>query len=104
MQLLLGGAMMRHVLTGRTYRIWEAWAHKQKAWPLISCVNLFLFLVIFLLVQATLAAANVAARLRNKPVYNKPDILPFVEGPLEEMPSASPSIVNAEQLGLSIMS
>ena len=56
------------------------------------------------LVQATLAAANVAARLRNKPVYNKPDILPFVEGPLEEMPKASPSIVNAEQLGLSIMS
>ncbi len=39
-------------------------------------------------VQATLAAANVAARLRNKPVYNKPDILPFVEGPMEEMPDA----------------
>jgi len=56
------------------------------------------------LLQATLAAANVAARLRNKPVYNKPDILSFVEGPLEEMPDASPSIVNAEQLGLSIMS
>ena len=55
------------------------------------------------LLQATLAAANVAARLRNKPVYNKPDILSFVEGPLEEMPNASPSIVNAEQLGLSIM-
>ena len=54
--------------------------------------------------QATLAAANVAARLRNKPVYNKPDILPFVEGPLEAMPEASPSIVNAEQLGLSMMS
>ena len=56
------------------------------------------------LMQATLAAANVAARLRNKPCYNKPDILPYVEGPLEEMPDASPNIVNAEQLGLSIMS
>ncbi len=45
-----------------------------------------------------------AARLRNKPVWNKPDILSFVEGPLENMPDASPSIVNAEQLGLSVMS
>ncbi|EIE24184.1 hydroxypyruvate reductase [Coccomyxa subellipsoidea C-169] len=53
--------------------------------------------------MATLAAANVAMRLQNKPVWNKPDILGFVEGPLEEMPQASPSIVNAEQLGLDIM-
>jgi hypothetical protein len=53
--------------------------------------------------QATLAAANVAMRLQNKPAWNKPDILSFVEGPLEEMPQASPSIVNAEQLGIDIM-
>lgn len=52
------------------------------------------------LVQATLAAANVAMRLQNKPVWNKPDILSFVEGPLEDMPQASPNIVNAKELNL----
>jgi hydroxypyruvate reductase 1 len=50
--------------------------------------------------QATLAAANVAFRLQNKPVWNKPDILAYVEGPFEEIPQASPSIVNADALGL----
>ena len=51
-------------------------------------------------VQATLAAANVAARLQGLPVWNKPDVLSFVDGPMDDMPKASPNIVNAEELGL----
>ena len=50
--------------------------------------------------QATLAAANVAARLQGLPAWNKPDVLGFVDGPLEDMPKASPSIVNAKDLGI----
>lgn len=52
--------------------------------------------------QATLAAANVAFRLQNKPVWNKQEILDYVEGPFENIPQASPSIVNAEPLGLAM--
>lgn len=50
--------------------------------------------------MATLAACNVAARLSGYPVWNKPDISAFVDGPLHDIPKASPSIVNANELGL----
>ena len=46
--------------------------------------------------MATLAAANVAGRLRGAPVWGSPDdILSFVDGAYESVPVASPSIVNA---------
>jgi hydroxypyruvate reductase 1 len=47
--------------------------------------------------MATLAAGNVAAILMSYPVWNQPDILPFLE---EDPPKAAPSIVNAAALGL----
>ncbi|HHP7234892.1 MAG TPA: NAD(P)-dependent oxidoreductase [Desulfobacterales bacterium] len=47
--------------------------------------------------MATLAAANVAALLQGHPVWNRPDIAPFLEG---DPPKAAPSILNAEELGL----
>lgn len=50
--------------------------------------------------QATLAAANVAAVLSGYPVWNRTDILPFVEKPMAAVPRAAPSIVNAKELGL----
>jgi hydroxypyruvate reductase 1 len=50
--------------------------------------------------MATLAAANVAATLSGYPVWNKQDILPFIEQPIEALPQAAPSIVNAKELGL----
>ena len=50
--------------------------------------------------MATLAAANVAGLLMGYPVWNRPDILPFLEG---EPPRAAPSIVNAEALGLPVL-
>ncbi|GFR52097.1 hypothetical protein Agub_g14610 [Astrephomene gubernaculifera] len=53
--------------------------------------------------MATLAAANVAGVLSGHPVWNKPDVLPFVEGPLEQAPAAAPSIVNAKELGLRLL-
>lgn len=51
--------------------------------------------------MATLAAANVAGRLRGAPSL-KPgaDVLPYVDGPLDAVPQASPSIVNAGDLGI----
>lgn len=49
--------------------------------------------------MATLAACNVAAILMGYPVWNKKDILPFLEG---DPPAAAPSIVNAEALGLPV--
>jgi hydroxypyruvate reductase 1 len=49
--------------------------------------------------MATLAACNVAAVLMGYPIWNKPDILPFLEG---DPPKAAPSIVNAEALGLPV--
>jgi hydroxypyruvate reductase 1 len=52
--------------------------------------------------QATLAATNVAAILQGHPVWNKPDVLAFVDGPFEQIPKAAPSIVNATELGLSV--
>ena len=50
--------------------------------------------------QATLAACNVAATLSDHPVWTKPDVLPFVDGPFDAIPKAAPSIVNAKELGL----
>jgi len=47
--------------------------------------------------MATLAAANVAALLQGYPVWNRPDITPFLEG---DPPKAAPSVLNAEELGL----
>jgi hydroxypyruvate reductase 1 len=46
--------------------------------------------------MATLAASNVAGILSGYPLWNQPDILPFLE---ERPPRAIPSIVNAEALG-----
>ncbi|PSC68951.1 glycerate dehydrogenase [Micractinium conductrix] len=50
--------------------------------------------------MATLAACNVAATLQGYPAWNKPDVLPFVDGPFEDIPKAAPSLVNAKELGL----
>jgi hydroxypyruvate reductase 1 len=50
--------------------------------------------------MATLAASNVAAILQDYPVWNKPDVLGFVDGPFESIPKAAPSIVNAKELNL----
>ena len=36
--------------------------------------------------QATLAACNVAATLSGHPVWNQPDVLPFVDGPFDQIP------------------
>jgi hydroxypyruvate reductase 1 len=47
--------------------------------------------------MATLAASNVAAILMGYPVWQNPDILPFLEG---EPPQAAPSILNAKELGI----
>jgi len=50
--------------------------------------------------QATLAAANVAGRLQELPIWGKQDVLPFVDGDFDAIPKACPSIVNAEDLKL----
>lgn len=50
--------------------------------------------------MATLAACNVAARLSGYPVWGKPDISAFVDGPLGDIPKASPSIVNGKELAI----
>ena len=49
--------------------------------------------------MATLAASNVAGLLMGYPVWNQPDILPFLE---TTAPRATPSIVNAKELGLAL--
>lgn len=49
--------------------------------------------------MATLAAGNVAGLLQGYPVWNRPDILPFLE---DAPPEAAPSILNAEALGLAL--
>jgi hydroxypyruvate reductase 1 len=51
--------------------------------------------------MATLAAANVAGLLLGYPVWNRPDIRPFLE---DDPPRAAPSIVNAADLGLATVS
>ncbi|GMH43611.1 hypothetical protein BSKO_11533 [Bryopsis sp. KO-2023] len=50
--------------------------------------------------MATLAGCNVAARLSGYPVWGDTDISAFVDGPFDDIPKASPSIVNAKDLGL----
>ncbi|MGD9302440.1 MAG: NAD(P)-dependent oxidoreductase [Desulfobacterales bacterium] len=50
--------------------------------------------------MATLAATNVAGLLTGCPVWNRPDILPFLEA---DPPPAAPSIVNAEDLNLPVL-
>jgi hydroxypyruvate reductase 1 len=47
--------------------------------------------------MATLAGTNAAAILNGYPVWQDPDIRPFLEG---DPPKAAPSIVNAKELGL----
>jgi glycerate dehydrogenase len=49
--------------------------------------------------MATLAASNVAGILSGYPVWQDPDISPFLQG---EAPRAAPSIVNARELGLTV--
>jgi len=46
--------------------------------------------------MAALAAANVAGILKSYPVWEQPDISPFLEG---TVPAAVPSIVNGEEVG-----
>lgn len=48
--------------------------------------------------MATIAAVNVAGILQGYPVWNKPDVLMFLE---DNAPQAAPSILNAKELGLS---
>ncbi len=48
--------------------------------------------------MATLAAANVAAILQGYPLWSEADVLPFLDG---DVPQFAPSIVNAQDLGLS---
>ena len=50
--------------------------------------------------MATLAACNVAARLQGLPAWNRPDISAFVDGPFDQIPKSSPSIVNAKDLSI----
>jgi len=47
--------------------------------------------------MATLAAANVAGILQGYPAWQRPDIMPFLEG---DAPHAAPSILNAEALAI----
>jgi hypothetical protein len=35
-------------------------------------------------------------------VWNKQDVLPFVDGPFDQIPKAAPSIVNAKELNLAM--
>jgi hydroxypyruvate reductase 1 len=49
--------------------------------------------------MATLAAANVSALLMGYPVWQNPDITPFLT---DDPPKAAPSVVNAEALGLPV--
>jgi hypothetical protein len=70
------------------YAPWYSRSHEE------VCISRFTTL------QATLAAANIAAHLQHYPVWTNQDVLPFVDGPFEEIPKAAPSIVNAKDLGL----
>ena len=47
--------------------------------------------------QATLAACNVTAVLKQQPMTER-DMLPFVDGPFDQIPGEAPSIVNAKDL------
>jgi hydroxypyruvate reductase 1 len=50
--------------------------------------------------MAVLAATNAAAMLDGLPVWNRPDVLPFLS---ETPPAAAPSIINAGDLGLPLL-
>ncbi|CAG9462055.1 unnamed protein product [Pedinophyceae sp. YPF-701] len=52
--------------------------------------------------MATLAAANIAGRLEGWPVWSDPNNTAdaYVDGAFDDMPKASPSIVNAADLGI----
>ena len=65
------------------------------------CIIILLHSISLTFYQATLAAANIAMRLSGKPVYGSLDVLPFVNNDPSNIPEASPSIVNAEDLGIS---
>jgi glycerate dehydrogenase len=54
--------------------------------------------------MATLAACNVAACLQGYSAYNGPDVIPFVDGPFQDIPKLAPSIVNAKDIGMSVKS
>ena len=41
-----------------------------------------------------------AATLQGYPAWTQADVLPFVDGPFEQIPKAAPSIVNAKELNL----
>lgn len=56
------------------------------------------------LLQATLAAANVASVLQKYPVASSPDVLAWVDGEFNAIPKAAPSIVNAKDLSLEVQS
>jgi hypothetical protein len=60
-------------------------------------------LLLLLLLQATLAAANVAACVRGLPAYNQTDITAFLDGPMTSLPAAAPSIVNASDIGMRVL-
>ena len=51
----------------------------------------------FLCLQATLAACNVTAVLKQQPVTEK-SMLAFVDDPFDQIPGEAPSIVNAKDL------
>ena len=51
--------------------------------------------------MATMAASNVAALLNGYPVWNKPEVLMFLE---KNAPKAAPSILNAKELKLALHS
>lgn len=55
------------------------------------------WLALPIVLQATLAAANISAVLQRQPV-TKQSMLAFVDGPFEKMPAEAPSIVNAGDL------
>jgi hydroxypyruvate reductase 1 len=50
--------------------------------------------------MATLASKNVAAILSGHKPWTEQDVLAFVDGPFDDIPSAAPSIVNAKDLSL----
>lgn len=52
--------------------------------------------------MATLAAQNVAAKLKGWPVWSSPNVEPFLDE-IKPAPKAAPSIINAKALCLSSM-
>ena len=48
--------------------------------------------------MATLAACNIASFLQGHPQSESPDMIPFVDGAFDDIPSACPSIVNIDSI------